>query len=164
MAASPAELEDLVTRLRTRIGVKGKTVTRLVEAGALAKFARATGQSDPCYLDLEQPDGRMKAPPTYLSVFCNDTMGDGLIDHDLPFDMFLHTDDAVEVHAPIRAGDRITAVAAYADAYLKQGRNGPMLFQFAEMTLFNARDEKVATVRVGSVSFDAPATVGERHG
>lgn len=164
MGASPEQLDRLVQQLRGRIGVTGPTVTRRVEAGALAKFGRATGQTDPRFLDPRQPDGAMIAPPTYLSVFCNDTMGGGVITHDLPFDMFLHTDDAVEIHAPIRAGDDITAVARYADVYLKQGRNGPMLFQIAEMTLTNQHGAKVATVSVGSVSFDAPATVSVAHG
>jgi hypothetical protein len=164
LAASPEQLDRLVERLRARIGITGPTATRRIEAGALAKFARATGQTESRYLDPRQPEGAMVAPPTYLSVFCNDTMGEGLITHDLPFDMFLHTDDAVEMHAPIRAGDDITAVARYADVYLKQGRNGPMLFQIAEMRLTNQHGAEVATVRVGSVSFDAPATVAVSHG
>src|SRR6201986_2979411 len=100
MAATPEELEALIERLRARIGTTGPVGTRRIEAGALAKFARATGQTDPRFLDPRQPEGAMIAPPTYLSVFCNDTMGEGVITHDLPFDMFLHTDDAVEVHTP----------------------------------------------------------------
>src|SRR5689334_3908493 len=110
--------------------MKGPTCQRRIEAGALIKFARATGQTDPLYIDEEAaargPFGVLIAPPTYLSTFANEALV-GLMAQDLPLDMFLHTDDIVEMGMPIRAGDWITANAVYADAALRQGRNGPLL-------------------------------------
>jgi acyl dehydratase len=154
---SAEELQRHVERLRKRIGTTGVPATRKVEAGALIKFARATGQTDPIFLDEEQARrglfGAVIAAPTYLSTFCADAMS-GLIDLDLPLSMFLHTDDIVELGEPIRAGDCISAVARYADAYIREGRSGPLLFQITEMTLTNQNGEHVALVRVGTVSFD----------
>jgi hypothetical protein len=148
------ELADLVQRLRSRVGLVSAPVTRRIEAGAIAKFARATGQTDPRLLDPEGLDGIMEAPPTYLSVFCNDVLP-GLIVHEgLPFTMYLHTEDHVELLRQLRAGDRITAVAHYADVFVKEGRNGPILFQTAEMTLSDAAGKVVARVRVSTASFN----------
>lgn len=160
MAATLELLRPHAERLKGRIGTTGATVVRRVEEGALVKFALATGQTDPLYVDPEAarrgPYGAVLASPTYLSTFTNGTMGDGFFDFDLPVKMFLHTDDAVELGAPIVAGDEISATARYADVYLRQGRSGAMLFQVAELTMTNQRDEHVATLRVGSVSFDSP--------
>jgi acyl dehydratase len=66
--------------------------------------------------------------------------------------MFLHSDDIAELGAPILAGDEIRASARYVDAYLREGKRGPMLFQTAEMKLTNQADAHVATVRVSAVS------------
>lgn len=157
----PGALDALVQRLRGRIGMTAAPVTRPIEAGALIKFSRATGQTDPLYLDRDAaaagPFGAILAPPTYLSTFVADAMGGQLMDLDLPLAMFLHTDDAVELGAPILAGNEITAVARYADAYLREGRNGPLLFQFAEVDMTNQDGAFVAQLRVGAVSFNSPA-------
>jgi acyl dehydratase len=151
------ELEPVLERLRGRIGMMSEPVTRKIEVGALKKFARATGQTDPLYVDEEAaragPHGALVAPPTYLSTFGNDTLSFGLIVKDLPFGMFLHTDDQVESFRPILAGDEITAVARFADAYVREGRNGPLLFQIAEILLTNQRGEDVGVIRVGSAAF-----------
>lgn len=152
-----ADLAPVVERLKTRIGIERGPVTRTVEAGALIKFARAVGETNPLYLDEAYARttrfGALIAAPTYVSCFTADVLTDGLFDFDLPLKRFLHSDDAVENHSVIRAGDVISATARYADAYVREGRNGPLLFQVAEMRL--AREaELVATVRVASVSFD----------
>lgn len=63
----PKDLDALLSRLRARIGAKAQPTARLVEPGALVKFARATNQTDPCFLDLECGP---VAPPTYISTFC----------------------------------------------------------------------------------------------
>lgn len=156
--ATITELQPHLVRLRERIGMTGPAITKKIEAGSLIKFARATGQTDALYLDeaaaARGPYGAIIAAPTYVSIFCHDTLAD-LITFDLPLSMFLHTDDAVELGPPIRAGDTIDAVARYADAYLREGRNGPLLFQIAEVTLTNQHSAHVATVRVGAVSFDS---------
>jgi acyl dehydratase len=152
-----AELDSIVERLRSRIGMTTAPFSRRMEAGALIKFARSTGQTDPLYIDEEAaragPYGRILAAPTYLSTFGNDILVGLVVKEGLPFNMYLHTDDAVEVHAPILAGDLIHAAARYADVYVRQGRNGPLLFQICEMTLTNQDGIDVAVIRVGTCSF-----------
>jgi acyl dehydratase len=150
------DIQALVEQMKERIGLEGPTVTRKMEAGALIKFSRATGETDPLLIDeaaaCAGPFGAIVAPPTYVSTFAQFTMA-GLLVQDLPLEIFLHTDDAVELGVPIVAGDDITAVARYADAYVREGRNGPLLFQKVEMTLVNQRGEQAAVVRIGSVNF-----------
>src|SRR3990167_5250920 len=129
-------LEAVLEKLRMRIGETRGPLVRTIEAGALIKFAAATGPV---------------AAPTYISTFCAEAIA-GLIDLDVGLPMFLHRDDIAELGAPILAGDEIRASARYVDAYLREGKRGPMLFQTAEMKLTNQADAHVATVRVSAVS------------
>jgi len=128
-------LEAVLEKLRMRIGETRGPLVRTIEAGALIKFAAATGQTDPRYFD--RTNGPVAAP-TYISTFCAEAIA-GLIDLDVGLPMFLH-------------GDEIRASARYVDAYLREGKRGPMLFQTAEMKLTNQADAHVATVRVSAVS------------
>ncbi|MDB5444714.1 MAG: MaoC family dehydratase [Phenylobacterium sp.] len=157
MAITADDLAPTVARLKTRIGLERGPVSRTIEAGALIKFARGIGETNPLYLDEAYAKttrfGALVAPPTYVSTFTADVLGGQLMDLDLPVTRFLHSDDAVEQASPILAGDVITAMARYADVYVRQGRNGPLLFQVAEMRLTRG-SEPVATVRVASVSFE----------
>lgn len=155
------DIAACMVRLQARIGLEGPRFQRRIEAGALIKYARATGQTDPAYIDenaaARGPHGMIIAPPTYVGTFCNDALA-GVIASDVPFDIFLHSDDVVKSFEPIRAGDTIDAVAVFAEAFIREGRNGPLLFQFADMALTNQHGRTVATVRVGSVSFNAPGS------
>jgi acyl dehydratase len=154
--ATIEELEPHIARLRTRIGRQSAPKTRRIEAGALIKFAKAIGETDPLYLDEDYARttrfGGLIAAPTYVSTF-TDALGPDLFDFDLPLARFLHSDDAVENFSPIRPGDEIATVCRYVDAYARPGRAGPLLFQVVELRLTRA-DEPVAKVRVASVSFD----------
>jgi acyl dehydratase len=154
---SAADLAPYVERLRKRIGIERGPVSRLIEKGALIKFAKSIGETHPLYLDEEYAKrtrfGGLIASPTYVSTFAGEVFGGELFDFDLPLTRMLHSDDIVANERPIRAGDVITAKARYADAYVREGREGPLLFQAAEMTLTNQRGERAALVRVASVSF-----------
>lgn len=143
------DIEALLEQLRCRIGTRAEPTSRLVEAGALAKFSRATGQTDPLFLDTALGP---VAPPTYLSIFCAEGLA-GLFMLDLPLAMFLHTDDVAELGAPIRGGDIISTAGELVDVFLKEGRRGPMLFQTARLVLTNQEDELVATLDVSTASF-----------
>lgn len=160
MPVSEAECEAHVAMLTERIGRKGPIIVQPIEEGALLKFARATGQTDPLYTDPASaragPFGAIIAAPTYLSIFTSmTTEGSGLVVLDLPYTMFLHSDDSVEVYEPIRAGDTITAQATYHAVFRKNGRTGPMLFQTVEIGMVNQRGVDVGTIQISSVSFDA---------
>lgn len=143
------EIGTLLDELRKRIGTRAEATSRLVEPGALVKFARATGQSDPLFLD---PEMGPVAPPTYLSTFCAEGL-QGLFKLDLPLAMFLHTDDVAELGVPIRGGDTIFTEGELVDVFLKEGRRGPMLFQMARMHLTNQNGERVAALDVSTASF-----------
>lgn len=143
------DIEALIEALRQRIGTRAAPTSRLVEAGALAKFSRATSQIDPLFLDIALGP---VAPPTYLSTFCAEGLA-GLFTLDLPLAMFLHTDDVAELGVPIRGGDMIFTEGELVDVFLKQGRRGPMLFQTARLVLTNQAEEHVATLDVSTASF-----------
>lgn len=147
--AGPIDIEALLDDLRRRIGTRAEPASRLVEPGALAKFARATGQTDPLFLDTALGP---VAPPTYLSTFCAEGLA-GLFILDLPLAMFLHTDDVAALGVPIRGGDMIHSEGELVDVFVKQGRRGPMLFQTARLTLSNQDGAHVATLDVSTASF-----------
>jgi acyl dehydratase len=151
------DLAPLVERLRERIGTEGAALTRMVELGEIVRFAHSIGETHPIYLDEAYARttrfGAVIAPPTFVSVFTPEAFT-GVFDRDMPFARFLHTDDVVENHRPIRAGDVITAQARFVDVFTRTGRNGEMLFQGADMTLTNQDGERVAVVRVYTVYFD----------
>jgi hypothetical protein len=143
------DVDALLSKLRARIGTKAASVSRRVEPGALAKFSRATGQTDSRFLDHAYGP---VAPLTYISTFCADGLA-GLFMLDLPLATFLHTDDVAELGEPILGGDTITTAGELLDAFRKDGRRGPMLFQRARLLLTNQRDAHVATLDVSTASF-----------
>lgn len=127
----------------------GPTIRRVVEAGALVKFARATGQTDPVYLG-EAADH--VAPPTYVGTFCNETLA-GVYLPRPEHDMVLHTADKVTQFAPIRPGDILTAQARLDRVEERVGRFGPTTVQRATIAVAGADGRPVATIEVEMRSF-----------
>jgi acyl dehydratase len=124
-------LTEYADLLKGDIGVRGEPVTTEVEKGAVRKFARAIGETNPLYYDpgyaATTRFGAMIAPPTFVAVL----KGTGLPplpDPPVTFTVFLHTDDRIEQFAPIKVGDLITTAPELADVFVKTGRNGEMLF------------------------------------
>ena len=136
---------------------RGPLVRRRIEAGALIRYARATGQTDPLYSDEEAakagPFGALIAPPAYVGTFGNEAF-EGVFPETPEYGMFLHSSDSVVQHEQIRAGDLIEAQAVLASRTLKDSRQGPMLLQTGLMTLTNQHGRCVATVEVGMASFN----------
>ena len=152
-----AELAPHVERLKRKIGFVSRPSVRSVEAGAIAKFARAIGETNPLYFDEAYARttrfGGIIAPPTYASCFITEMLPGEMFDLDPPLDRALHSDDVAEHDLPIRPGDVITTTARYADVFAKEGSRGPMLFQAADLTLINQQHRRVAVIRMLSVSF-----------
>ncbi|MGE0829796.1 MAG: MaoC family dehydratase N-terminal domain-containing protein [Hyphomonadaceae bacterium] len=150
------DLEEHLTRLRGRIGRQSRAIETKIEAGAIQKFARIIGETNPLYFDEDYAKstrfGGLIAPPTYPSCFVIDLVSE-LMSADLPLPRGLHSDDIVENNFPIRPGDVITASARFADVYQRQGRDGPMVFQAVDVTLVNQDGARVAVVRMVGVSF-----------
>lgn len=145
----PVDVASLIERLRARVGTEAAAYSRLVEPGALVKFARATGQTEAVYLD---PARGPVAAPTYISTFCADGLA-GLFQLDLPLPVFVHSDDVAELGEPIRGGDTITTSGQLVDVFVKNGRRGPVVYQTARLRLQNQHGQHVATLDVSSANF-----------
>lgn len=152
-----SDLEPHLARLRNKIGhVSGPDVQH-VDAGMIARFARAIGETNPLYFDAAYARttrfGGIIAPPTFASRFITPLLPGEMFDFDVPLRRALHSDDIGENDIPIRPGDTITTTARYADVFLKQGRDGPLLFQAADLSCVNQDGQRVALIRMLSVNF-----------
>ena len=131
-----------------------------VTATDIAKFAHATGETNPIHFDREAataagyPDVvaptlfpyvvRMHAsalvPPEELEA-------DGSPSADVPpltTRRAMAGETSVVFGKPILAGDLITVEKRLADMYEKEGRSGPLVFVEMEFTFTNQRGELVA--------------------
>jgi len=134
-------------------------VIRYVEAGALRKFARATGETNPMFIGADGSDGkaeRLMAPPTYVATLCEGLAG--VFKPHPEHNMFLHTADTVVNYEPIYAGDTITAKAESRGLEHKIGSRGPTIVERGLVTLTNQYGRTVATVEVEMRSFSTDAT------
>jgi 3-methylfumaryl-CoA hydratase len=148
MTAAASPEQAALGRALARIGQTTPPVRFAIDRSDLRRYARACGETWPAYVDGEE------AAPTFISALQSEGMGDGsLFERELPFASMLHSDDTVELLRPIRPGDVLFATARYCDATLKDGRQGPMLFQTAEMTLHDEAGRLVGRVASSLVSF-----------
>lgn len=141
----------------------GRTLDPLtvdVEKGQLRFFAKATGQSDPVYLDEDAARAAgypsLPAPPTFLfSLDLSQPDPFRLYDEmGVDLNRILHGEQKFRYAAPICAGDAITLNTRIADIYDKKG--GAMEFIVLETDATNQRGEdvggmtRVIVVRNGS--------------
>jgi acyl dehydratase len=149
-------IAQIIEMLRRRIGSETEPTVREVEKGAIRKFALAIGDPDPLYVDESYARltrfGGIVAPPTFVSAFTGGHFPE-IVDQNLPFKRMLHSEDVVTIHRLMRPGDVITAFARYVDAYSKDGTRGPMVFQAADLILDDSASDRVAEVRITTVSF-----------
>lgn len=109
------------------IGTKIPTHTVDVERGQLRFFAKAIGETDPVYSDVEAAKAAghrdVLVPPTFL--FCADsgrTDGFNFLKHaDIDIRYILHGEQGFTYHQPIHAGDRLTFETEVSDIYSKKG-------------------------------------------
>jgi 3-methylfumaryl-CoA hydratase len=145
---TPAAASEALKRARARIGRSSEPVRFAIDRSDLRRYATACGETWPAYVAGDE------AAPTFISALQSDGMGAGtLFETDLPFTRMLHSDDTVELFRAIVPGDVLVATAHYRDAALKQGRQGPMLFQTAEMMLHDEAGRLVGRVASSLVSF-----------
>jgi len=115
-----------------------------VTAEELAEFARAVGESAPWFVDPAHPDFR--AVPNFATKYHGRRMWPPdfprLSKRSVGFD----GGKRVEVHAPIRPGDVLTARSQIHDIYGKTGRSGMMVFIIHRMEFSNQRGELAALV------------------
>jgi acyl dehydratase len=111
----------------TAIGSSTPPVTVTVERGRLRLFAKATGQTDPLYVDVEtaraqgHPD--LPVPPTYLFGLELEQPDPFRWLRELGIDLnaVLHGSQSFSYDALAHAGDALTVQSTVLDVYEKKG-------------------------------------------
>lgn len=122
-----------------------------LERGRLRFFAKAIGESDPVYTDVETARAAgyadLPAPPTLLfgSEYESGVMFSLLEDLQIPLAKVLHGEQSFEYHLPACAGDTITVHSVISDIYGKKG--GMLDFVVKTSRATNQHDELVAEMR-----------------
>lgn len=125
--------------------------TLQLERGRLRAFARAIGEIDPVYVDVQAartagyPD--LPAPPTFLFAAEQDSgtqmamakaMG-------ISLDKLLHGEQGFTYHRPTCAGDTVTVHTRVSEIYDRKG--GALEFVVTLSDVRNQHDELVAELR-----------------
>jgi hypothetical protein len=114
-----------------------------VTADELISFARALGETSPCYI---QAGPGLVAHPTYCVRFKGQKFFPDTLPESLRFRMSFDAGKDIELGVPIRPGDVISIVSSLHDVYEKTGRTGTMIFVVVRFTMTNQRRETVAIV------------------
>jgi acyl dehydratase len=113
-------------------------------------FAQAIGDSNPLWQDKAYAaKSRYKniiAPPLFLVDSGLVKLVGRLVDM-APHLANINGGTEIEYFRPIEAGDTITTVAKLADAQMKTGKAGSLIFLVFEVTYTNQRGELVAILR-----------------
>jgi hypothetical protein len=128
---------EVIDRIKTRIGVDGPPVTALVEAGHVRRFAQAIGDPNPRWTKEAPPTFLVALAPVSLHLDEAEQYGRG----------WLNGGNRFEYFAPVRIGDRITAIGRVVDVYDKAGSTGNLLFIVFETDFSNQRGALVARLR-----------------
>lgn len=151
-----AELEELLETLNRRVGVETAPVVTEVDRSMIRRFAVAIGDDDPLYVDEAYARstrfGGIVAPPTFVAAFVEGHFPE-IVVQDLPFARMLHSEDVVTLDRLIRPGDVVTARARYAQAWASRTQRGPRVYQGADLILTDAEQERIANVRIVTISF-----------
>jgi acyl dehydratase len=126
-----------------------------VEAGRLRFFAKATGQTDPLYLDdaAARAAGHpgLPVPPTFLFCLEMESPDPAAIRNLLGMDYrrLLHGEQGFTYHRMVHAGDVLRFEQRIADIYDK--KNGALEFVERITRITNQRGEHVADLRAVTV-------------
>ncbi len=146
--------------MREAIGVASEPCTLEVEKGDVIRYARATGEMDPLFLDEAAARrtryGGIVAPPTYLIVMRPPLAG--RLNLESPYPKSLDGGTRWTYALPIRPGDRITATAKLVDLYEREGRLGTMLFQVIEIEYVDQFGQRVVSQRDTHIRYGAEET------
>lgn len=122
-----------------------------VEKGAIARHAQAVDDPNPLWQDeryaRQTRFGSIIAPPTFVASQHGDELLEKIATLNLPFTRILNGGNEIELFQPVRPGDMITARGKLAEAKLRQGSQGRLLFIVLEMTYTNQMGEAVAVCR-----------------
>jgi acyl dehydratase len=126
-----------------------------VEAGRLRFFAKATGQTDPIYIDeaaaRDAGHRGLPVPPTFLFCLEMEAPNPAAIRELLGMDYrtLLHGEQGFTYHAMAYAGDTLRFEQRIADIYDKKA--GALEFVVRQTRVSNQRDELVAELRCVTV-------------
>jgi acyl dehydratase len=136
---------------RSVIGREVANTSLLMARSRLRAFARATGQTDPVYVDLDaakqagHPD--LPVPPTFIfGIGMEAPDSFGFLD-DLGVDLrnILHAEQSFTYHHVAHAGDELTVSSRIADVFEKKG--GLLEFLVQDSTVTDHNDVVVAQMR-----------------
>ena len=147
----------ITQQMRDAVGVESEPATYEIEKGAIIRFARAIGDTNPLFNDegaaRKTRYGGLIAPPTFLrSVIPRPSKAE----FESPYSAGLDGGSEWEYFEPVRAGDRITVTDKLADIYERQGRLGNMLFTVREKRYVNQFDQVVAVERTTGINYEPP--------
>jgi acyl dehydratase len=135
------------------------------------KFAKAVGDNNPLWLDLDYARGTrwggIIAPPTFVDrftpfyVLADDNFQGylgGALPIERPFKYGFSAGDEYESFRPVRPGDVITVTTTVGEVFEKQSRPGigRMLFIRYVKTYRNQRNEVASICRWTSVCYEGP--------
>ncbi|MEK7280889.1 MAG: MaoC family dehydratase N-terminal domain-containing protein [Chloroflexota bacterium] len=122
-----------------------------VSKEAIARLAEAVGDPNPLWQDERQAwqtrFGGVIAPPTFVAAQHGDMLLEKIAALNLPFTRVLNGGNEIEFFQPVRPGDMIIARGKLAEAKMRQGSQGRLLFLVLEMTYTNQRGETVVVCR-----------------
>ncbi len=155
--------DSVITQeMRDIVGVESDPITSDVEQGAIIKFARAIGDSNPIYNDEEAArnsrHGGIVAPPTFLRSMRSPQIRDT---YETPFSANLDGGSEWTYFESVRPGDRISVTTKIADFNERSGRLGKMLFTIRQTTYTNQFGKVVAIQRSTGISYDPDASKGD---
>ena len=134
--------------MQQAVGQPMPSETHRIERGAILRFARAIGDSNPVYSNedgaLQTPVEGLLAPPTFLRSLTPaiPPLPDGEM---LP--RVLDGGSAWRYFEPVRSGDRLTVVTCLESLTEQTGRLGPMLLAVYSIEYTNERGQRVAIQR-----------------
>lgn len=134
---------------RSVIGSTRPGGSLLITRSRLRLFAKATGQSDPVFVDVDaaraagHPD--LPVPPTfYLGVDFEGPDPFGLVDLDIDLRTVLHGEQSFEYRSTAHAGDELSSSSVVTDVFEKKG--GALTFLVSETSVVNQDGDEVVTM------------------
>jgi acyl dehydratase len=127
------------------VGKSYEPTTYAVGREKIKEYARAVGETNPVYLDVQAARDAgyadVVAPPMFAVVYSAPSVGPPIFDPDLEinFAMMVHGGQQFEWGAPVVAGDEITTTASVKEISERDGRG----YYVFESVSNNQRGEQV---------------------
>jgi hypothetical protein len=104
-----------------------------IEKGMVKKFAEAIDDPNPAWQEV--------APPTFPAALVPTGLLHKLFNADIPLKRLLNGASELEYLQPIKVGDVISVTGRLTRLRQVEGKEGPTLFMFTEVTYTNQRGE-----------------------